>query len=204
MLKLGLTVLLDGTEVSVGCEPEWVKVANGGERARETKAKLALLHSTMILSTFDMTNAREYILKSPNKMAIDINYIPKNREPENNEDPSDTKVISLHVLYLTSSAIQPLRLREVEVRPADWAGAKAATEVARRAAMASLYMIDELIDGFDEIDYEREVKSSDGIGYRVMRTRAEKLLSDTLFLGRCVLLGDVVRKRTCSENVPNC
>ena len=42
MLKLGLTVLLDGSEVSVGCEPEWVKVANGGERARETEAKLAL------------------------------------------------------------------------------------------------------------------------------------------------------------------
>ena len=42
MLKLGLTVLLDGSEISVGCEPGWVKVANGGERARETEAKLAL------------------------------------------------------------------------------------------------------------------------------------------------------------------
>ena len=90
-----------------------------------------------------MANAREYILQSLNEMAININFIPKNREPENNADPSDTKVISL--LYLTSSAVQPLRLREVEVRPADWAGAKAATEVARRAAMASLYMIDELM-----------------------------------------------------------
>ena len=40
--ELGLTVLLDGSEISVGCEPGWVKVANGGERARETEAKLAL------------------------------------------------------------------------------------------------------------------------------------------------------------------
>ena len=48
-------------------------------------------------------------------------------------------------INLTSSAVQPLRLREVEVRPADWAGAKAAAEVARRAAMASLYMMDELM-----------------------------------------------------------
>ena len=42
MLKLGLTVLLDGSEVSVGCEPGRVKVANGRERARQTEAKLAL------------------------------------------------------------------------------------------------------------------------------------------------------------------
>ena len=68
----------------------------------------------------------------------------KNREAENNAGLSHTKVISL-LCDLTSSAVQPLRLREVDVRPADWAGANAAAEVARRAAIASLYMIDGLM-----------------------------------------------------------
>ena len=73
----------------------------------------------------------------------------------------------------TSSAVQPFKLREVEARPADWAGAKAAAEVARREAMASLYM---MMDGFDENEYAREMS-----GGGTVKTNAES---------RCVFLAE--------------
>lgn len=75
------------------------------------------------------------------------------------------KFVSLLFLSRTSSAVQPFKLREVEARPADWAGAKAAAEVARREAMASLYM---MMDGFGENEYAREM-SGGGTVRRPMR-----------------------------------
>ena len=78
----------------------------------------------------------------------------KNREAENNAGLSHTKVISL-LCDLTSSAVQPLRLREVEARLAVWAGAKAAAEAARREATTNLYMMDGMMALTRETENEK-------------------------------------------------